>query len=33
LDVHRSSLYHQSRPDEDRSLRQALIVLAGQWPT
>jgi transposase InsO family protein len=33
LDVHRSSLYHQSRPAEDRSLRQALIVLAGQWPT
>ena len=33
LDVHRSSLYHESRPDEDRPLREALIALAGQWPT
>jgi putative transposase len=33
LDVHRSSLYHEPRPGEDRPLREALIVLAGQWPT
>ncbi len=33
LDVHRSGLYHQPRPDEDRPLREALIALAGRWPT
>ena len=33
LDVHRSSLYREPRPDEDRPLREALNVLAGQWPT
>ncbi len=33
LDVHRSSLYHEPRPDEDRPLREALIALAGRWPT
>ena len=33
LDVHRSSLYHDPRPEEDRPLREALVSLAGQWPT
>lgn len=33
LDVHRSSLYHRPRPDEDRPLREALVRLAGEWPT
>jgi transposase InsO family protein len=33
LDVHRSSLYRQPRPGEDRPLREALIALAGRWPT
>jgi len=33
LDVHRSSLYHEPRPGEDRPLRESLIALAGQWPT
>lgn len=33
LDVHRSSLYHEPRPGEDRPSREALIALAGQWPT
>src|SRR5512142_2631123 len=33
LDVHRSVLYHQPRPTEDRPLRDALRELAGQWPT
>ena len=33
LDVHRSSLYHEPRPGEDRPLREALIALAGRWPT
>jgi putative transposase len=33
LEVHRSSLYHDPRPGEDRPLREALIALAGQWPT
>jgi putative transposase len=32
-DVHRSSLDHPPRPDEDRPWREALIALAGQWPT
>ncbi len=33
LDVHRSGLYHRPRPDEDRPLREALVRLAGEWPT
>ncbi len=33
LDVHRSVLYHQPRPTEDRPLRDAVRELAGQWPT
>jgi transposase InsO family protein len=33
LDVHRSALYHQPRPPEDRPVRDALRELAGQWPT
>jgi hypothetical protein len=33
LDIHRSSLYHEPRADRDRPLREALIALAGQWPT
>jgi putative transposase len=33
LDVHRSTVYHQPRPDEDRLLGEALKELAGQWPT
>ena len=33
LDVHRSSLYHEPRPEEDRPLREALVGLAGEWPT
>lgn len=33
LDVARSSVYYAPRPDEDRSLRDALIEVAGRWPT
>jgi transposase InsO family protein len=33
LDVHRSSLDHRPRPDEDRPLREALVRPAGEWPT
>jgi putative transposase len=33
LDVHRSGLHHEPRPGEDGPLREALIELAGQWPT
>jgi transposase InsO family protein len=33
LGVPRSSAYYEPRPDEDRPLRDALIVVAGQWPT
>ena len=33
LGVPRSSAYYQPRPGEDRSLRDALIEVAGQWPT
>ena len=33
LGVPRSSAYYQPRPDEDRPVRDALIELAGQWPT
>jgi putative transposase len=31
--VPRSSAYHEPRPDEDRPLRDALIDVAGRWPT
>jgi putative transposase len=33
LGVARSSVYYSSRPAEDRSLRDALIEVAGRWPT
>jgi putative transposase len=33
LGVPRSSAYYESRPDEGRPLRDALITVAGQWPT
>jgi putative transposase len=33
LGVPRSSAYYEPRPEEDRSLLQALIEVAGQWPT
>jgi hypothetical protein len=33
LGVHRCNLYHQPRPDEDRSIKDALRELAGAWPT
>ena len=33
LGVPRSSAYYQPQPSEDRLLRDALIELAGQWPT
>jgi putative transposase len=33
LDLPRSSAYYQPRPDEDRPVRDALVELAGQWPT
>jgi len=33
LDVHRGSLHHEPRPGEDRPSREALIALAGRWPT
>jgi putative transposase len=33
LGVPRSSFYFQPEPGEDRPLRDALIELAGQWPT
>jgi putative transposase len=33
LGVARSSVYYAPRPDEDRSLRDALIEVAGRWPT
>jgi putative transposase len=33
LGLPRSSAYYQPRPDEDRPLRDALMELAGQWPT
>jgi transposase InsO family protein len=33
LDVPRSSAYYQPRPGEDRPLRDALIAVAGEWPT
>lgn len=33
LGIPRSSAYYEPRPDEDRSLRDALMVVAGQWPT
>jgi transposase InsO family protein len=33
LGVPRGSVYYAPRPDEDRSLRDALIEVAGRWPT
>ena len=33
LGVPRSSAYYELRPDEDRPLLDALIKVAGQWPT
>ena len=33
LGVPRSSIYYAPRPDEDRSLHDALIEVAGRWPT
>jgi putative transposase len=33
LGVPRSTAYYQPRPAEDRRVRDALIELAGQWPT
>ena len=33
LGLPRSTAYYQAQPDEDRRLREALIELAGQWPT
>ncbi len=33
LGVPRSSVYYQARPSEDRRVRDALIALAGEWPT
>jgi len=33
LGVPRSSAYYQPQPSEDRLVRDALIELAGQWPT
>ena len=33
LGLPRSSIYYEPRPDEDRPLREALIEVAGQWPT
>jgi hypothetical protein len=33
LGVARSSVYYSPRPAEDRSLRDALIEVAGRWPT
>jgi putative transposase len=33
LGVPRSSAYYRPRPDEDRRMRDALIDVAGRWPT
>jgi putative transposase len=33
LDVHRCNLYHEPRPDGDRSVKEALRESAGAWPT
>jgi len=33
LGLPRSSAYYQPRPREDRPVREALMELAGQWPT
>jgi transposase InsO family protein len=33
LGLPRSSAYYEPRPDEDRSLTEALMTVAGQWPT
>jgi putative transposase len=33
LGVQRSSAYDDPQPSEDRPLREAVIEVAGQWPT
>ena len=33
LDLPRSTAYYEPRPSEDRPLLEALIAVAGQWPT
>jgi putative transposase len=33
LGVARSSAYYHARPGKDRPVRDALVELAGQWPT
>ena len=33
LSLPRSSAYYEPRPGEDRPLRDALVEVAGQWPT
>jgi putative transposase len=33
LDLPRSSAYHGPKPGEDRSILEALIKVAGEWPT
>jgi putative transposase len=33
LDVPRSGAYYEPRPSEDRPLKEALIAVAGEWPT
>ena len=33
LGLPRSSAYYRPRPEEDRPIREALIELAGRWPT
>ena len=33
LDLPRSSAYYEPRPSEDRPLLEALLEVAGQWPT
>ena len=33
LGMHRCNLYHEPRPDEDRTVKEALRELAGAWPT
>jgi transposase InsO family protein len=33
LGLPRSSAYYKPQPDEDRPVREALMELAGQWPT
>lgn len=33
LDLPRSSAYYESEPDEDRPIKDALVKVAGEWPT